>query len=171
MELIQEYEPPALIQLLLAGRHAIETGPGIQQFHFTVKEFSSTGTNLGKVRQVRHDLQPLHLFFRWSTTTIAPAIQIQQMIVDVLLTIVHPGPCHIARPQGAVVAIESCRCIQFWRRDKVSQDLRAIDAAPAKGITGHTVKLVPANLRGHEDGNIATAHNLWERGTIAKDIW
>src|SRR5947209_4640087 len=53
----------------------------------------------------------------------------------------------------------------------MSQDLGAVNAAPAKGITGHTVKLVPANLRSHEDRNIATLHNLRERSTIAKDIW
>ena len=82
------------------------------------------------------------------------------MIVDILLTIVFPDPRHIARSQGTVVAIERCRQMEVWCRDEMSQDLGAVDAAPAKGITGHTVKLVPANLRSHEDRNIAPLHNL-----------
>src|SRR5947209_1692409 len=122
--------------------------------------FGPPGTHLGEVRQVCHDLHSLQLFFCWSTTTIAPATKIQQVIVDVLLTIVLPGPCHIAWSQRAIVGIVSSRRIKVWCRDEVSQDFRAVDAAPAKGITGHTVKLVPANLRSHEDRNIATLHNL-----------
>src|SRR2546430_1650594 len=130
----------------------------------------ATGTHLGEVRQVCHELQPLDLFLRRSTTPIAPAKQIQQVVVDVLLTIVHPGPGHTIRLQGTVVGIESSLRIDIWCRDEVSQDLGAIDTAPTKGISGHTVKLVPANLGGHEDGKPAPAHNLWERGAIAKDI-
>src|SRR4030081_405535 len=61
--------------------------------------------------------------------------------------------------------------MEDWCCDEVSQDLRTVDAAPAKGIVGHTVKLLPSDLRRHEDRKIAPAHNLWQRGTIAKDIW
>ena len=50
------------------------------------------------------------------------------------------------------------------------QDFRAIDAAPTEGINGQTVKLVPANFRGHETGNVTESHNLWQRGAIPKDI-
>src|SRR5215467_489194 len=124
--------------------------------------FNSTTTNPGKVWQILHDLHPLHFSFRWSTTTIAPTVQIEQVIVDVLLTIILPGSRHIARSQGTVVAIEMCVRIQVWSRDEMSQDFRAVDAAPTKGIAGHTVKLVPANFCRHEDGKITTSHNLWK---------
>src|SRR5579875_4081705 len=47
MELVEQNEPPALIELLLARGHTVEASPGIQQFRLTVVEFSTTIVLLG----------------------------------------------------------------------------------------------------------------------------
>src|SRR5579875_1156907 len=47
MELIEQNEPPALIELLLARGHAVEAGPGIQQFRLAVVEFGTPIVLLG----------------------------------------------------------------------------------------------------------------------------
>ncbi len=52
----------------------------------------------------------------------------------------------------------------------MSQYFGAVNTTPTEGVTGHTVKLIPANLCGHEEWDVATTHNLWQSSTVTKYI-
>ena len=56
------------------------------------------------------------------------------------------------------------------RGDQMGQNLRTVDAAPAEGVVGYLVKLVPCQLGGHEVFDAAFLHDLGQRAGIAEHV-
>ena len=56
------------------------------------------------------------------------------------------------------------------RGDQMGQNLRTVDAAPAEGVVGHLVKLVPGQLGGHEVFDAAFLHDLGQGSGIAEHV-
>src|SRR6266487_2654669 len=120
--------------------------------------------------KVSHDWYALQLLFSRTATTITPATEIQELIVNRLLAIILPCFNNIIWLQWTIISIIPCVFIHIWRSDKMGQYFGTIDTTPTKSIIRHVVKLIPAQLGRHKSRNITATHNLWQSSIVTKGV-
>ena len=108
-----------------------------------------------------------------AAAAVAVAVGDQNVVVDVLILVALPAADDSIGMKHAVVGGEEALLFVLpnaQRGDQMGQNLRTVDAAPAEGVVGHLVKLVPGQLGGHEVFDAAFLHDLGQGSGIAKHV-
>ena len=132
------------------------------------------GLQLRETRQLAEHASGFEHLLGRAAAAVTPSIAVEQLVVDRLLAIVIPEPEGLATAHIAHVGIELSIGEMLHRLgrggDKVGQHFAAVDPAPAEGVVGHAVKLVPTDLRRHEAVDPTPAHQLGQGRAVAKHV-
>ena len=108
-----------------------------------------------------------------AAAAVAVAVGDQNVVVDVLILVALPAADDRVGMEHSVVGGKEALLLVLpnaQRGDQMGQDLRTVDAAPAEGVVGHLVELVPRQFGGHEIFDAAFLHDLGQRAGIAEHV-
>ncbi len=157
------------VELLLPDRRLVEI---LRRQHRALdrreERFGRALLDPGHPRQVAEPPPGLQHPAGRAAAPVAPAEEIEQVVVDVLLIVDAVGPRDLL---GGHVAVVGEVALPGGRRgDEVGEDFRAVGAAPAEGVVGQPVGVVPGHLAGHEMGDARAAQDLRQRPGVAEDV-